>query len=277
LEAKMSRLTEKIAETSEFLLSRIKIKPKVGIILGSGLGALGEDIMKEAVVSYEEIPHFPVSTVEGHAGRLIFGKLGGKKVVAMQGRFHYYEGYSMQEITFPVRVMRVLGVDVLVISNACGGLNPQFKPGDIMVITDHINMLGTNPLIGPNEDQLGTRFPDMSEPYDRKLIALTEKVALDEKIKVHRGVYVAMTGPTLETAAEYRFLRIIGADVVGMSTVPENIVAIHGGMRVLGLSVITDSCLPDALKPASHKEIIKVAAEAEPRLTKLMRRVVESM
>lgn len=273
----MSRLTEKIAETSEFLLSRIKIKPKVGIILGSGLGALGEDIMKEAVVSYEEIPHFPVSTVEGHAGRLIFGKLGGKKVVAMQGRFHYYEGYSMQEITFPVRVMRVLGVDVLVISNACGGLNPQFKPGDIMVITDHINMLGTNPLIGPNEDQLGTRFPDMSEPYDRKLIALTEKVALDEKIKVHRGVYVAMTGPTLETAAEYRFLRIIGADVVGMSTVPENIVAIHGGMRVLGLSVITDSCLPDALKPASHKEIIKVAAEAEPRLTKLMRRVVESM
>jgi len=273
----MSRLTEKIAETTQFLLSRTKTKPKVGIILGSGLGALGEDIMKEALVSYEEIPHFPISTVEGHAGRLIFGKLGGKKVVAMQGRFHYYEGYSMQEITFPVRVMRVLGVEVLVISNACGGLNPQYKPGDIMIITDHINLLGINPLIGPNEDELGTRFPDMSEPYDRKLIALTEKVALEEKIKVHRGVYAAMTGPSLETAAEYRFLRIIGADVVGMSTVPEDIVAIHGGMRVLGLSVITDTCLPDVLKPASHKEIIKVAAEAEPRLTHLMGRVIESM
>lgn len=273
----MSKLTEKIAETTEFLLSRVKTKPKVGIILGSGLGALGEEIDKEMVVSYEEIPHFPVSTVEGHAGRLIFGKLGGKRVTAMQGRFHYYEGYSMQEITFPVRVMRALGAEVLVISNACGGLNPQYKPGDIMIIADHINMLGINPLIGPNEDELGTRFPDMSEPYDRKLIALTEKVALEEKIKVQKGVYVAMTGPTLETAAEYRFLRTIGADVVGMSTVPENIVAIHGGMRVIGLSVVTDSCLPDALKPASHKEIIKVAAEAEPRLTKLMKRVIESM
>ncbi|KPL18430.1 MAG: purine nucleoside phosphorylase [candidate division Zixibacteria bacterium SM23_81] len=273
----MSKLTEMITETAEFLLSRVKSKSKVGIILGSGLGALGEEIQKEAVISYEEIPYFPVSTVEGHAGRLLFGKLGGKKVVAMQGRFHYYEGYSMQEITFPVRVMRALGAEVLVISNACGGLNPQFKPGDIMIIRDHINLLGINPLLGPNEDELGTRFPDMSEPYDRKLIALTEKVALEEKIKVQKGVYVAMTGPTLETAAEYRFLRTIGADVVGMSTVPEDIVAIHGGMRVLGLSVVTDSCLPDALKPASHKEIIKVAAEAEPKLTKLMKRVIESM
>ena len=273
----MSECTEKIAETTSFLLSRTKIRPKVGIILGSGLGALGEEIQKEAVVSYEEIPHFPVSTVEGHAGRLIFGKLGGKRVLAMQGRFHYYEGYSMQEITFPVRVMKALGAEVLMASNACGGLNPQFKPGDIMIITDHINLLGTNPLIGPNEDELGTRFPDMSEPYDRKLIALTEKVAMEERIRVQRGIYVGMTGPTLETAAEYRFLRIIGADVVGMSTVPEDIVAIHGGMRVLGLSVITDNCLPDALKPASHKEIIKIAAEAEPKLTKLMRRVIESM
>ncbi|MFC1682990.1 purine-nucleoside phosphorylase [Candidatus Zixiibacteriota bacterium] len=274
----MSKLTETIAETTDFLLSRVKTKPKVGIILGSGLGgALGEDIQKEAVISYEEIPHFPVSTVEGHAGRLIFGKLGGKRVVAMQGRFHFYEGYTMQEITFPVRVMRALGVEVLAISNACGGLNPLYKPGDIMIISDHINLLGTNPLIGRNEDELGTRFPDMSEPYDRKLIALAEKVALEEKIKVQKGVYVAMSGPTLETAAEYRFLRIIGADVVGMSTVPEDIVAIHGGMRVLGLSVVTDSCLPDALTPASHKEIIKVAAEAEPKLTTLMRRVIESM
>ena len=175
----MSKLTEKIAETADFLLSREKTRPKVGIILGSGLGALGEDIQKEAVISYEEIPHFPVSTVEGHAGRLIFGKLGGKRVVAMQGRFHFYEGYSMEEITFPVRVMRALGAEVLVISNACGGLNPLYKPGDIMIITDHINLLGTNPLIGPNEDELGTRFPDMSEPYDRKLIQLTEKVAHD--------------------------------------------------------------------------------------------------
>jgi purine-nucleoside phosphorylase len=273
----MSKLTEKIAETTDFLQTRTKMRPRVGVILGSGLGALAEDIDKEATISYEEIPHFPVSTVEGHAGRLIFGKLGGKRVLAMQGRFHYYEGYSMQEITFPVRVMKAMGADVLVVSNACGGLNPLYRPGDIMIITDHINLLGTNPLIGPNEDELGTRFPDMSEPYDHKLIALAEKVALEDRIKVQKGVYVAMTGPTLETAAEYRFLRVIGADVVGMSTVPENIVAVHGGMRVLGFSVITDSCLPDALKPASHKEIIKVAAEAEPRLTTLMKRVVESL
>ena len=183
----------------------------------------------------------------------------------------------MKEITFPIRVMKALGAGTLIVSNAAGSMNEQLDPGDIMIISDHINLLGTNPLVGRNEDELGTRFPDMSEPYDRKLIALTEKVALEEKIKVQKGVYVAMSGPTLETAAEYRFLRIIGADVVGMSTVPEDIVAIHGGMRVLGLSVVTDSCLPDALTPASHKEIIKVAAEAEPKLTTLMRRVIESM
>ncbi|RMF69805.1 MAG: purine-nucleoside phosphorylase, partial [Calditrichaeota bacterium] len=234
-------------------------------------------IDQETAISYDQIPHFPISTVESHAGRLIFGKIGNKSVMAMQGRFHYYEGYSMKQITFPVRVMKHLGAHTLLVSNACGGMNPLFTPGDIMIITDHINLIGDNPLIGVNDDTLGPRFPDMSEPYTKELIALAEQIALEEKIRVQKGVYVALSGPSLETRAEYRFLRIIGADVVGMSTVPEVIVAVHSSMRVLGLSVVTDSCLPDALKPVDIQEILRVAAEAEPKLTLLMKRVVERM
>ncbi|RMD91559.1 MAG: purine-nucleoside phosphorylase [Calditrichaeota bacterium] len=273
----MQELRAQIEEAGNFLKSKTKIKPEIGIILGTGLGALAEEIEKEAVISYEDIPHFPISTVESHAGRLIFGTLSGKQVMAMQGRFHYYEGYSMKQITFPVRVMKFLGAHTLLVSNACGGMNPLFTPGDIMIITDHINLFGDNPLIGPNDETLGPRFPDMSEPYTRELIEIAEQIALEEKIKVQKGVYVGLPGPNLETRAEYRFLRFIGADVVGMSTIPEVIVAVHSGMRVLGLSVVTDSCLPDALKPVNIQEILKVAAEAEPKLTLLMKRVVEKM
>ncbi len=273
----MTELRKQIQEAVEVLKQKTRLTPKIGIILGTGLGGLADEIEREAVVPYEEIPHFPLSTVESHAGRLIFGRLSGKPVMAMQGRFHYYEGYTMQQITFPVRVMKAMGCHTLIVSNACGGMNPNFTPGDIMIIADHINLLGDNPLIGPNDDELGPRFPDMSEPYTKSLIELAEKVALEEKIKIQKGVYVAVAGPNLETRAEYRFLRTIGADVVGMSTVPEVIVAVHGGMKVLGLSVITDACLPDALQPVNIQEILRIAAEAEPKLTLLMKRVVELM
>lgn len=273
----MRGLKEKIEEAGELLRAKTNIKPEIGIILGTGLGALAEEIEKPSLISYDEIPHFPISTVESHAGRLIFGTIGDKSVMAMQGRFHYYEGYSMKQITFPVRVMRHLGAHTLLVSNACGGMNPLFTPGDIMIITDHINMFGDNPLIGVNDDSLGPRFPDMSEPYNKELIELAEQIALEEKIKVQKGVYVALSGPSLETRAEYRFLRAIGADVVGMSTIPEVIVAVHSSMRVLGLSVVTDACLPDALKPVNIEEILKVAAEAEPKLTLLMKRVIERL
>lgn len=271
----MTELKRKILETADFLKERTKVRPCVGIILGSGLDGLADKIEKDVVIPYREIPHFPVPTVEFHAGRLILGNLAGKQVMAMQGRFHYYEGYSMKQICFPVRVMRELGADTLLVSNICGALNPLFSLGDIMIITDHINLMGDNPLIGENDESLGPRFPDMSEPYDRELISLTEEIALEERIRVQRGVYVAMTGPSLETRAEYRFLRLIGADAVGMSTVPEVIVAVHGGMRVLGISVITDSCLPDALQPINVKEVIRIAKEADPKLTLLMKRVIE--
>jgi len=273
----MDELRAKIEEASTFLEGQTSIKPEIGIILGTGLGALADEIEKEAVVSYEDIPHFPVSTVESHAGRLIFGRIGPRSVMAMQGRFHYYEGYSMQQITFPVRVMKRMGAHTLVVSNACGGMNPLFTPGDIMIITDHINLFGDNPLIGPNDESLGPRFPDMSEPYTRELIELAERIALEEKIKVQKGVYVGVSGPNLETRAEYRFLRAIGADVVGMSTIPEVIVAVHSSMRVLGLSVVTDACFPDALQPVNIQEILRIAAEAEPKLTLIMKRVIEEM
>jgi purine-nucleoside phosphorylase len=253
------------------------MQPTVGIILGTGLGGLAQEIRKEVVVDYGDVPHFPLSTVESHHGKLFFGTLGGKQVVAMQGRFHYYEGYTMQQVTFPVRVMKFLGIQTLLISNAAGGMNPQFRKGSIMIITDHINLLGDNPLIGPNDESLGPRFPDMSEPYDRKLIALAEQVALDMKIRTERGVFVAVPGPNLETRAEYRFLRFIGADAVGMSTVPENIVAIHMSLRVLGFSIITDECFPDALQPANVAEIIAVASTTEPKLTAIMKGVVEKL
>ncbi|MCG8603831.1 purine-nucleoside phosphorylase [bacterium] len=273
----MEEIKAQIADTVEFVRGQTKTEPEIGIILGTGLGALAKEIDEEATISYDQIPHFPVSTVESHVGRLIFGTLGGKSVVAMQGRFHYYEGYSMKQITFPVRVMKALGAHTLLVSNACGGMNPLFRPADIMIITDHINLFGDNPLIGVNDEALGPRFPDMSEPYTEELINLAERIAVEEKIKVQKGVYVAVSGPNLETRAEYRFLRAIGADVVGMSTIPEVIVAVHSGMRVLGLSVVTDSCFPDALQPVNIKEILKAAAEAEPNLTLLLRRVVERM
>jgi len=275
----MNELRQKIQEACTLLKTKTKIQPEIGIILGTGLGALAKEIDAEARVSYQEIPDFPLSTVESHAGRLIFGKLGQNKknVVVMQGRFHYYEGYSMQQITFPVRVMKALGCHTLLVSNACGGMNPLYTPGDLMIMTDHINLLGDNPLIGPNDDELGARFPDMSEPYTKSLIALAEEIAIEEKIRMQRGVYVAVAGPNLETRAEYRFLRTIGADVVGMSTVPEVIVAVHSGMKVLGISVVTDACLPDALEPVNIAKILKIAAEAEPKLTLMMKRVVERM
>lgn len=273
----MSELRAQIKEATDVIRKQSSLIPQIGIILGTGLGGLAQEIKKDAEISYKDIPYFPVSTVESHAGKLLLGRLGGRAVVAMQGRFHRYEGYSMKQITFPVRVIKALGADILLISNACGGMNPNFSPGDIMITVDHINLMGDNPLIGENDEEIGPRFPDMSEPYSRELIALTEKVALEEKIKIQKGVYVAVTGPNLETAAEYRFLRSIGADVVGMSTVPEDIVAIHSGMRVLGLSVVTDKCLPDALGPAIIPEIIRIANETEPKLTCLMKRVIEAL
>ena len=273
----MSELRQQINEAVDALRRKSRLEPEIGVILGTGLGGLTKEIEIEVTIPYTEIPHFPLSTVESHAGRLIFGRLGGKRVMAMQGRFHYYEGYSMKQITFPVRAMKALGCHTLVVSNACGGMNPLFTPGDLMIMTDHINLLGDNPLIGPNDDTLGLRFPDMSEPYTIKLIALAEQVALEEKMRVQKGVYVALSGPNLETRAEYRFLRIIGADVVGMSTVPEVIVAVHSNMRVLGISVITDSCLPDALEPVDIAKILKIAGEAEPKLTRLMKCAIEKM
>ncbi len=268
-------LKEEIERGVKVIREKSSIVPKVGIILGTGLGGLAKEIESEAVIPYKDIPGFPESTVEFHAGKLILGTLANKKIAAMEGRFHYYEGYTMKQITFPVRVMRFLGCETLLVSNACGGLNPDFSPGDIMIMKDHINLLGDNPLIGVNDKELGPRFPDMSEPYSRELIELAEKIALEEKIKIKKGIYVAMSGPGLETAAEYRFLRTIGADAVGMSTVPEDIVAVQMGMKVLGLSVVTDECFPDTLKPADINEIIKTAVKAEPMLTRLMKRIVE--
>jgi purine-nucleoside phosphorylase len=273
----MLDLYDQIQEAKAFIQSRWTGRPSIGIILGTGLGGLGEDMEADVRLLYEEVPHFPRPTVKSHAGRFVCGRLSGKTVVAMEGRFHYYEGYSLQQITLPVRVLRALGCEVLIVSNACGGMNPQFAKGDLMAIEDHINLLGDNPLIGKNDDRLGPRFPDMCWAYDRELIALTQRVALEEKIVCHKGVFVAVTGPNLETRAEYRFLRNIGADVVGMSTVPEVIVGVHCGLRNLGLSVITDMCLPDALAPVSLEEILETANAAEKKLRILVRRVVGEM
>ncbi len=268
---------KQIAEAYDFINSKVKVAPQVGIILGTGLGGLVKEIDISLEIPYQTIPHFPVSTVESHEGKLIFGELGGKQVMAMQGRFHYYEGYTMQQITFPLRIMKKMGIDTLLISNASGGMNPLFRKGDLMIIEDHINLLGTNPLIGQNLDEFGPRFPDMSEPYSKRLIALAEQVALENKIKVQKGVFIAVPGPSLETRAEYRFLRAAGADVVGMSTVPEVIVANHQSMEVLGISVITDECFPEALEPVNVEEIIRVAAQTEPKLTLIMREVVKRL
>ncbi len=268
---------KQIAEAHEFILGHTTVKPEVGIILGTGLGGLAKEIKVQDVLPYQDIPHFPVSTVESHEGKLLFGELSGKQVMAMQGRFHYYEGYTMAQITFPLRVMKKMGINTLLISNAAGGMNPLFRKGDLMIIDDHINLLGTNPLIGQNLDEFGPRFPDMSEPYSKRLIALAEEIALENKIKVQRGVFIAVPGPSLETRAEYRFLRATGADVVGMSTVPEVIVAVHQGMEVLGISVITDECFPEALEPVNVEEIIRVAATTEPKLTLIMKEVVRRL
>lgn len=264
-------------EALSYIQTHTQETPEYLIILGTGLGRLAEEIDVADRISYSNIPHFPVSTVESHSGQLLFGTLSNKKVVAMQGRFHYYEGYSMQEIAFPIRVLKSLGTETLIVSNACGGMNPNYSRGDIMLINDHINMLGDNPLIGPNDDELGPRFPDMSEPYTKKLMAIAEQVALDKSIKMHEGVYLAMSGPMMETKAEYRFLRMIGADVVGMSTVPEVIAAVHMGMDVLGISVVTDECFPDALEPVSIEIVVEAAAEAEPEMTKVITGVLEKL
>ena len=250
---------------------------EVGLILGTGLGALAREIAAEATIPYESIPHFPESTVESHAGQLVCGTLAGKRVVAMEGRFHLYEGYTAAQVTFPIRVLKELGCRLLIVSNACGGLNPLYAKGDLMVIDDHINLLGVNPLIGPNDERLGPRFPDLSEPYDRKLQELALQAALEANIVARRGVYVAVVGPNLETRAEYRFLRGIGADVVGMSTVPEVLVAVHAGLKVLGFSIVTDMCLPDALEPARIEEILRVAGEAEIKLRTVVTRVLERL
>jgi purine-nucleoside phosphorylase len=266
----MLKLASHIDEAVAAVRRQWAEEARVGIILGTGLGSLAQQIKAEARLEYESIPHFPRSTSISHAGQLVCGRLQGLPIVAMEGRFHAYEGYTHQQITFPVRVMKALGAELLIVSNACGGMNPNYACGDIMVIDDHINLMGGNPLIGVNDDRLGPRFPDMCRPYDRQLIERSLEIGRRENFAVHRGVYVAVTGPNLETRAEYRFLRTIGADVVGMSTVPEVIVAVHCGMRVLGLSVITDLCFPDALEPADIDRILAHAASAEPKLRKIV-------
>ena len=265
------------AEAASFIKERLPIVPEYLLILGTGLGQLVEEMKVELEIPYEEIPHFPVSTVESHAGKLLMGNLGGKSVMAMQGRFHYYEGYSMNQIVFPVRVAKMLGIQTLLVSNACGGLNPNYERGDIMLINDHINFLGDNPLIGPNDPNLGPRFPDMSQPYTERLLSTAEQVALDAGIKIHQGVYLAVSGPMLETKAEYRYMRQLGADVVGMSTVPEVIAAIHMSMEVLGISVITDECFPDSLEPVSLDDVLEAAAMAEPHLKRIVVGVLERL
>ena len=266
----MHELASRITQAADAIQAHWGGRPLVGIVLGTGLGTLAGQIETEAVLDYALLPHFPQSTSVGHTGQLVCGMLQGVPVVAMEGRFHAYEGYSHQQITFPVRVMRALGAEMLIVSNACGGMNPLYAQGDIVVIDDHINLMNGNPLIGVNDDKLGPRFPDMSRPYDPVLIQRAMEIARQENFAAHRGVYVGVTGPNLETRAEYRFLRAIGADVVGMSTVPEVIVAVHAGMRVLGLSIVTDVCFPDTLKPANIEEIIATANDAEPNLRKIV-------
>jgi purine-nucleoside phosphorylase len=268
---------EAVEAAAERVRERFGRAPEVAIVLGTGLGGLAKEIDVEATVAYADIPGFPASTVESHAGRLLCGTLGGRTVMAMQGRFHRYEGYSLPQVTFPVRVLRALGAPTLVVSNAAGAMDPFWNPGELMLIADHINLLGDNPLIGPNDDRLGVRFPDMSAPYDADLRSLAREVALEQGIVLREGVYVAVAGPALETRAEYRMLRTLGGDVVGMSTVPEVIVAVHAGMRVLGISIMTDSCLPDALEPVDLATIIANAGLAEPKLTALVRGVLERM
>lgn len=273
----MQRLVKKIDEAIEFLKPQVAQSPQVGLILGTGLGDFSQQIKQSASIDYESIPHFPRSTVESHAGQLVLGTLNGTPIVAMEGRFHFYEGYSMKEVTFPVRVMQALGVETLIVTNAAGGMNPQYQLADIMIIEDHINLMGDNPLRGINDDRLGIRFPDMSAPYDHELIKRAEQTALELQIRTQTGVFVAVTGPNLETRAEYRMLRQMGADCVGMSTVPECIVANHASMKVLGLSVVTDICLPDALEPVDISSILKIAADGGQKLARLIPKLIEQI
>ena len=270
-------IAQKVAEAAQAVRRLVPEPIEAGIILGTGLGALAERIEASGRIDYQDLPHFPRSTVEGHAGRLLAGTLSGRRVLAMEGRFHLYEGYSLDQITLPVRLFRALGAHTLITSCASGGMNPQYELGDIVLVEDHINLMGVNPLIGPNDDALGPRFPDMCAPYSKALMRLAEAAAMEEKIRTHRGVYAAVSGPNLETRAEYRYLRAIGADVVGMSTVPEVIVAVHAGLEVASFAVVTDLCFPDALEPVDIRKILAVAAEAEPKLTKLVAGVVEGL
>ena len=276
-ETESAHTLEAVESAAAAVRAHCRTVPEVALVLGTGLGDLATKIDIEAAVPYADIPGFPTATVETHAGRLLIGRLGGRPIVAMQGRFHRYEGYSLQQVTFPVRVLHALGAQSLIVSNACGGMHPLWQPGDLMLLADHINLLGDNPLVGANDDRLGVRFPDMSAPYDEGLRALAREVAASQGTVLREGVYVAVAGPNLETRAEYRMLRAVGADVVGMSTVPEVIVAVHAGMRVLGLSIITDQCLPDALAPADVATIIATAQRAEPRLTALVCGLLERM
>lgn len=270
-------LFEEVEEAATAIRDRSEITPEIGIILGTGLGPLADRIEAETRIEYGDLPHFPTSSVDSHAGELILGTLAGKPVVALSGRFHYYEGYTLQQVTFPVRVAKALGIHTLIVSNACGGMNPLYAAGDLMVIDDHINFMGDNPLIGPNDERLGPRFPDMSEPYTQSLRELAETIALEKGIKLQRGVYLACPGPCLETRAEYRFMRQLGADVVGMSTVPEVIVAVHAGLKVLGFSAVTDACLPDALEAVDIDKIIATANAVEPVLSELVSACIARM
>lgn len=270
-------MLEKIRSTAEFIKSRVNVRPEFGIILGTGLGGLVKEIDISDILPYETIPDFPVSTVEGHSGKLIFGSLGGKNVMAMQGRFHYYEGYTMNQVVFPVRVMKFLGIKRLFVSNASGGVNPDFEIGDLMIINDHINLFPTNPLMGRNEKELGVRFPDMSEAYDKKTIAIAKNIAAKNNIEVREGVYAGLSGPCLETPAEYRYARIIGGDAVGMSTVPEVIAARHMGIPCFAISIITDLGVPGKIVKVTHEDVQQVAEKSEPKMTFIIRELVKQL
>lgn len=270
-------VTQQLRETLQAIRKRVSEAPPIGIILGTGLSKLLNEVQQTAAIPYASLPHMPVSTAPGHRSRLVFGTIAGKSVVIMDGRFHLYEGYSPAEVVYPVRVMKRLGITTLLISNVAGGLNPSYTIGDLMLIDDHINLLGTSPLVGPNADELGPRFPDMSQPYDARLLTLAEQVARQERLPARRGVYVAMLGPQLETKSEYRWLRGIGADAVGMSTVPEVIAAVQAGLRVMAVSLISDLCIPETLKPVAIEDILAVADRAEPLLTKLFVGVIKQL
>ncbi|WP_100407069.1 purine-nucleoside phosphorylase [Bacillus solitudinis] len=273
----MENLLEKIKQSATYIESKLSKKPRIGLILGSGLGELADEVEQSVKIQYEEIPNFPVSTVEGHEGQLVLGQLHGQDVIAMQGRFHYYEGYTMQEVTFPVRVMKQLGVELLIVTNACGGMNKDFNPGDLMIITDHLNMTGSNPLIGSNVEELGPRFPDMSHAYTPEYISFVEEIAKKHKINIQKGVYAGVTGPTYMSGAELIMLRKLGGDVIGMSTVPEVIVARHASMKVIGISCVTDMAIGEEISGITHAEVVEVANRTKPTFIKLIKEIVSQV